>query len=381
MKKNLLPILIFILLLLPLLVFAQVSLSDVSPLKGLTGTEGIATVIGRIIKGFLGMVGAIALLMFVYGGFLMLASGGKSEEISKGKNVLVWATLGLVVIFTSYILTEFAVMGISMGVRSTGGGISGFGPGEDTTSSPTTPDLDKPCASVHGTCRENECKTAYLEEEFPSQIGCYAGEKCCITKCENVPQLQNAGAVLPGSVTTEGLPESVMCQNACNPTDLHQKDYTALLNVYCPGIQKCCGTPKAPTSIFVAQTCLEACTPFIDQQMNSISPTPKGSEYMSMYFCAETAEEDCTSNKSGKTLFKFPTTKTQPVYQCSSGGTPYGCCCQLYVYGECSDRHPGTRGEKWECTSKEDVLSFPWIQDAIAVSCGGDQNKSCWFQQ
>ncbi len=182
MKKILFIIFIAGCLLFPLLTLAQVSLQDVSPVGSLTGTSGVAEIIGRVIKGFLGLVGAIALLMFVYGGFLMLASGGKSEEITKGKNALVWSTIGLVVIFTSYVLADFAIKGISMGVSGGGGGLSGLDTGDVTSDTSTTSDLDKPCQSVRGVCRRDACKTDLLEEEFPAKIGCYAGEVCCITK-------------------------------------------------------------------------------------------------------------------------------------------------------------------------------------------------------
>jgi hypothetical protein len=52
-------------------------------------------------------VGAVALLMFVYGGLLWLTSGGAADKVNKGKEVMVWAVIGLVVIFSSYGLVKF----------------------------------------------------------------------------------------------------------------------------------------------------------------------------------------------------------------------------------------------------------------------------------
>ena len=65
--------------------------------------------IGTIIQGVLGIVGSLALAMFIYGGFIWMTAAGNAEQVTKGKNVLVWATLGLVIIFSSYALVRFVI--------------------------------------------------------------------------------------------------------------------------------------------------------------------------------------------------------------------------------------------------------------------------------
>ncbi len=66
-------------------------------------------IIGRIISGALGVVGSLALLMFIYGGFTWMLAGGNTEAVTKGRNILMWAAIGLVVIFTSYTLVKFVI--------------------------------------------------------------------------------------------------------------------------------------------------------------------------------------------------------------------------------------------------------------------------------
>lgn len=63
--------------------------------------------IGQIIKGGLGLIGSLALAMFVYGGFTWMLSAGNSTQIEKGKSILIWATIGLVFIFSSYAVLQF----------------------------------------------------------------------------------------------------------------------------------------------------------------------------------------------------------------------------------------------------------------------------------
>lgn len=52
----------------------------------------------------LGIVGSLALLMFVYGGFLFLFSGGNKDRIDKGRQTLVNAVIGIFVVFLSYMI-------------------------------------------------------------------------------------------------------------------------------------------------------------------------------------------------------------------------------------------------------------------------------------
>lgn len=95
----------------PATAYAQAVLND--PL----GNVPITTIIGRVIKALLGLSGAVALLVFVWSGILMILAGGNPERIKKAKDSLVWATIGLVVIFTAYTLVATLV-----GVLSTGSG-------------------------------------------------------------------------------------------------------------------------------------------------------------------------------------------------------------------------------------------------------------------
>lgn len=67
-----------------------------------TGGGSIPRVIGRIISQILGIVGGLALLSFVYGGFTWMTSAGNLDKVKRGKSVIVWSVIGLVAIFTAY---------------------------------------------------------------------------------------------------------------------------------------------------------------------------------------------------------------------------------------------------------------------------------------
>lgn len=65
--------------------------------------------IGRVIRNILGVVGSIALVMFVIGGIMWMTSGGSETRVKKGKDILTWAAMGLVIIFTSYAILKFVL--------------------------------------------------------------------------------------------------------------------------------------------------------------------------------------------------------------------------------------------------------------------------------
>lgn len=52
----------------------------------------------------LAVSGAITLFFIVYGGFMWLISGGSPDKITKGKNILINAALGLTIAFTAYVM-------------------------------------------------------------------------------------------------------------------------------------------------------------------------------------------------------------------------------------------------------------------------------------
>jgi hypothetical protein len=64
-------------------------------------------IIGKVINGVMGLVGSIALVMFIYGGFTWMLAAGSPQRVTKGKDILVWATIGLIVIFSAYGLVNF----------------------------------------------------------------------------------------------------------------------------------------------------------------------------------------------------------------------------------------------------------------------------------
>lgn len=80
-----------------------------NPLKTIETPQAL---IGQIINSLFGIIGSLALVMFVYGGFLWMTSSGSAEQVKKGKDIFIWAVVGLVVVFSAYSLVRFVIQGV-----------------------------------------------------------------------------------------------------------------------------------------------------------------------------------------------------------------------------------------------------------------------------
>lgn len=76
------------------------------------GEVSVPQLIGRVIQIVLGLSGSLALLMFCYGGLIWLTASGEPGKIEKGKKTLIWATIGIGVLFGAFSLANFVITGL-----------------------------------------------------------------------------------------------------------------------------------------------------------------------------------------------------------------------------------------------------------------------------
>lgn len=80
--------------------------SNVEHNSGL-GNATPAAVVGGVINWVLGLLGAIAICLVVYAGFLWLLSAGNEDQVSKAKDILAGAFIGIFIILASYGVTQY----------------------------------------------------------------------------------------------------------------------------------------------------------------------------------------------------------------------------------------------------------------------------------
>lgn len=81
--------------------------------QGACSLTDFGTLLARIADLILGISGSLALAFFVYGGFIWLTSSGNKERVAKGKNVLLAATIGLVIVFIAYTAVELTIKSLT----------------------------------------------------------------------------------------------------------------------------------------------------------------------------------------------------------------------------------------------------------------------------
>ena len=67
------------------------------------------TLITRVINVMLFIIGVLSVIMIVYGGILYVISAGDSGRVSKAKNTIMYAIVGLVVALLAYAIVNFVI--------------------------------------------------------------------------------------------------------------------------------------------------------------------------------------------------------------------------------------------------------------------------------
>lgn len=75
---------------------------------GVTDTS-LSASIGRIVKVVLSLVGTIFFVLTVYAGFLWMTASGNEEQVTKAKDILKMAVIGLAITLASYSITSFVL--------------------------------------------------------------------------------------------------------------------------------------------------------------------------------------------------------------------------------------------------------------------------------
>jgi hypothetical protein len=89
--------------------YAQVGgLSDVGANSGLS-TQPLGVTIGKIVSAILGFLGIVSFIIIFYAGFLWMTARGNEDQVERAKAVMRNGLIGLIIILTSYSLTQFVL--------------------------------------------------------------------------------------------------------------------------------------------------------------------------------------------------------------------------------------------------------------------------------
>ncbi|NTW22483.1 hypothetical protein HGA34_02980 [Candidatus Falkowbacteria bacterium] len=90
-----------------------------------TTKDGVATIVATAIKAFIGLLGIIFVVLIVYSGYSWMTAGGDETKITKAKNTISRAVIGLIIVLAAYSITYFVFSNLDSVVDSGGGGMTG----------------------------------------------------------------------------------------------------------------------------------------------------------------------------------------------------------------------------------------------------------------
>jgi len=79
----------------------------INPLTGEKGDVPFTEIIKNVITALAGLAAVLALLGFVWGGVTWITAYGSEQKITRGKQMLTWSFIGLIVVFGSYGFINF----------------------------------------------------------------------------------------------------------------------------------------------------------------------------------------------------------------------------------------------------------------------------------
>jgi hypothetical protein len=100
------------------------TVKEIESRQGTQFAKSPTTIVARIISAALGLVGIIFFLLMLYAGFLWMTARGNEKTATQAKEIVISATIGLVIVVGAYAITNLIFSNIT---------------GQATTTAPETP--------------------------------------------------------------------------------------------------------------------------------------------------------------------------------------------------------------------------------------------------
>lgn len=88
------------------------SVNNVGRSTVLSDTD-LESAIGKMINTFLGILGIVAVIIVIYGGFLWMTASGNTEQVEKAQTLLIQGLIGFVIIALAWSIARFVVSRIA----------------------------------------------------------------------------------------------------------------------------------------------------------------------------------------------------------------------------------------------------------------------------
>jgi uncharacterized membrane protein len=103
----------------PMAVFADTTINRDAIFGGTFGSADLPTIISSIITTIMAILGVIAVLIFLWGGFIWMTAAGDDDKVKKAKDMIISSIIGLAIIFTSWAIANFVIGSLSSATSGT----------------------------------------------------------------------------------------------------------------------------------------------------------------------------------------------------------------------------------------------------------------------
>ena len=100
-----------------------------------TGSADLPTLAGNVLGTALSFIGVLFFALMVFGGFMWMTARGNEEQTKKALSTITAAVIGLIIVLSSYTITNFVFK--SVGIQSTPSGVATTGQTQSTVGTDT----------------------------------------------------------------------------------------------------------------------------------------------------------------------------------------------------------------------------------------------------
>lgn len=77
--------------------------------NGQSITDKVNNFLKRLINIFSAIIGVVAVVMIIFGGFRYITSGGNDSSVTSAKNTILYAVIGLIIVALAQLLVRFVL--------------------------------------------------------------------------------------------------------------------------------------------------------------------------------------------------------------------------------------------------------------------------------
>ena len=77
------------------------------------GEKSLMSNVNMLINVFTSVMGFLAVVMIIYGGFMLLTAQGDPARIKRGKDVVLYSVIGLILVMLAYAIVNFVMTNVT----------------------------------------------------------------------------------------------------------------------------------------------------------------------------------------------------------------------------------------------------------------------------